>query len=73
MHHWSPVFSGTAWFADVSNEQGRQVYALVFFITHTVAWLFLLGSLLLMDLLELVGVKQVQYLYSQKLNLHNCI
>ncbi|XP_014676989.1 PREDICTED: nurim-like [Priapulus caudatus] len=67
MHQWVPVFSGTAWLVDVSSRQGNQLYSLLFFAVHVVAWVLTLGSLLLMDILELGGVKQV-YFYCIGLN-----
>lgn len=56
IRNWQCTTDARLWFLDTSN---RPVVWFVFTVFHVIGWTLILGSTLLMDICELIGVKQV--------------
>ncbi|XP_067951643.1 nurim homolog [Watersipora subatra] len=56
--NWMATHSTQLWWIDI---EGWNTLWLLFTVVHVIGWTLILGSVLLMDVCELVGVKQVYY------------
>lgn len=58
MKYWHPLLCGALWEIDTVNHP---FWWWLFVLTHTAAWVVVYGGSVMMDLPEMLGVKQVYY------------